>query len=82
MVLPSSRISANQRSSIQYVVATPQNSGPAYRQSFEFYSQSPVQFTIPPLNPSIIENTRPLKNIFPADSYQIKTRFEDNIIKV
>lgn len=35
---------------------------------------------ISPLRPSNIEQTRPTKNIFPSDTYNIKTKFDENLI--
>lgn len=35
---------------------------------------------IAPLKVSMIENTRPTVNIFPADSYLVKTKFDENLV--
>lgn len=36
--------------------------------------------SIPPLRPSIIDLTRPTRNIFPADTYITRTKFDENLI--
>jgi hypothetical protein len=35
---------------------------------------------IPPLRPSLIDFTRPTRNIFPIDTYATKTKFDENLI--
>jgi hypothetical protein len=37
------------------------------------YNHPPVFY---PLRPSIVDKTRPLRNIFPSDSYTIKTKHD------
>ncbi len=41
-------------------------------------SQQPLN--IPPLKPSIIDHIRPARNVFPADSYICRTKFDENLI--
>jgi hypothetical protein len=40
--------------------------------------QQPI--SIPPLRPSIIDMSRPTRNIFPSDTYVTKTKFDENLI--
>lgn len=42
--------------------------------------QSQIPPNIAPLKPSNIEQTRPNRNIFPADTYITKTKFDENLI--
>ena len=46
--------------------------------SFQPYSQPQLSI----LKPSNIDFTRPTRNIFPADSYTIKTKIDENLIMV
>jgi hypothetical protein len=41
---------------------------------------SSSQINVLPLKVSIIDHTRPLRNIFPKDSYTTKTKFDENLV--
>lgn len=42
----------------------------------------PDSNTISPIKISIIDQSRPLRNIFPVDNYVIKTKVDENLILV